>query len=64
MKKKIVLLIISITMLIGSSLSAHASSAYGMNSQGKIVFDNNTTTTADDIIFDASDFNTLAAKCS
>lgn len=33
------------------------------NSQGKIIFNNRTGDTADDVIFDAGDFNKLAHTC-
>ena len=33
------------------------------NSQGKIVFDNRTEDTSDDVIFDSGDFNRLAFIC-
>lgn len=64
MKTKIVMLILSIGLLVGSTVTAFAApQTYGLSSRGKIVFDNNTADTSDDIIFDASDLYKLAAKC-
>ena len=65
MKTKVIMLILSIGLLIGSSVTAFAApvETYGLNSRGKIVFDNNTPDTADDIVFDASDLYKIAAKC-
>lgn len=37
-----------------------ASSSVSYKSQGKIVFDNNTEDTSDDVVFDASDFKTIS----
>lgn len=37
-----------------------ASSSVSYKSQGKIVFDNNTDDTSDDVVFDASDFKTIS----
>lgn len=37
-----------------------AGSSVSYKSQGKIVFDNNTDDTADDVVFDASDFKTIS----
>lgn len=39
------------------------SASSGFKSQGKIVFTNGTSTTRDDVIFDAADFERLAAVC-
>ena len=64
MKTKIIMLILSIALLIGSTVSAFAApETYGLNSRGKIIFDNNTPQTDDDVVFDASDLYKLAAKC-
>lgn len=47
----------TVSFYFGTSAASGASISY--KSQGKIVFNNNTEDTADDVIFDASDFKTI-----
>lgn len=43
------------------STTGRADNKFG--SQGKIVFDNKTQDTADDVVFDAGDFDRLSSVC-
>lgn len=64
MKRQLIVLGIAVLLFLGSVISAHAeTNPYGFKSQGRIVFTNGTEDTSDDVIFDASDFTTLANKC-
>lgn len=53
----VTLLTVLLFSVTGSAEEKH------FNSQGKIVFDNKTEDTADDVIFDADDFDKLAYTC-
>jgi len=57
----IIMLAMTLIFIIMSSITGKASGRF--NSQGKIVFNNKTTSTKDDVIFDASDFEKLAQLC-
>lgn len=48
------------TVSFYTGVSAASSSSVSYKSQGKIVFDNNTDDTSDDVVFDASDFKTIS----
>lgn len=48
------------TVSFYTGVSAASSSSVSYKSQGRIVFDNNTDDIADDVVFDASDFNTIS----
>ena len=58
----------NIIMVLATLLAVLLFSATGraenkFSSQGKIVFDNKTDDTADDVVFDAGDFNRLSGIC-
>lgn len=61
-KKSIAMVVITATIVLGNCLIASASS-YDIRSSGRIVFDNGTSDPSDDVIFDASDFETLKRVC-
>lgn len=61
MRKKIILISVTGILIISNTLLANATT--NLNSQGKIVFTNGTDDTSDDVIFDAADFERLAAVC-
>lgn len=58
-------IMVSVTLLAAFLLlSGEGKAEEGMfKSQGKIVFDNGTQDTADDVVFDSADFNRLAYTC-
>lgn len=56
-------IMIAVTAIIIAVYSASAKAATTFNSQGRIVFDNGTADTSDDVIFDANDFNVLYERC-
>ena len=51
------------TLLIAAAISSVGNAAEQFHSQGRIVFTNGTERTDDDVIFDAKDFEKLAAVC-
>jgi len=61
----IICLILACIVLIynGNYAKASETQRYGLKSQGMIRFTNNTSDTADDIVFYASDLYNLARKC-
>ena len=66
MKKKILITLLGVCVLtLASGMGAKASSIKpeGINSQGKIVFDNGTEDVSDDVIFDADDIYYLYSIC-
>lgn len=68
MKRKIIIALVTITGImmfsgIGVQASASTLKPDDINSQGKIVFDNDTEETADDVIFDATDIYYLYSIC-
>ena len=61
---RINVIMISVTLMAVLLLSVKGKAEENQfNSQGKIVFDNRTEDTDDDVIFDAGDFNRLAFTC-
>jgi len=62
MKRQLIVLAIAVCLFLSSVLTVFASD-FTQKSQGRIVFNNGTEDTSDDVIFDASDFTTLANKC-
>lgn len=57
-------IMVSVTLLAVLLLSGKGKAEEGaFKSQGKIVFDNGTRDTADDVVFDSADFNRLAYTC-
>lgn len=50
---------LSVTSFYSGYAAANTASGIQYNSQGKIVFDNSTEDTTDDVVFDASDFMTI-----
>lgn len=55
---------VSVTLLAVLLLSGKGKAEESpFKSQGKIVFDNGTQDTADDVVFDSADFNRLAYTC-
>ncbi|MEZ3443550.1 MAG: hypothetical protein K1W30_00165 [Lachnospiraceae bacterium] len=60
---RINVIMVSVTLLVLLiSITGNAKEKQ-FHSQGKIVFDNKTEDAADDVIFDAGDFNRLAVIC-
>lgn len=61
MKKRSVLITIATILCLTLSIGmiSMASESNNFNSRGKIVFDNSTSDTSDDVIFDASDITTI-----
>ena len=57
----IVMVVITMVFIMAFSITGKASG--GFKSQGKIVFNNKTASTRDDVIFDADDFDRLAQVC-
>lgn len=62
MKKNIIMIAFTLTLITGSYIVGNAADS-SFHSQGKIIFDNKTSSTRDDVIFDAEDFERLAAVC-
>ena len=59
-KKKIVGVIGTVAgLVLGFGIITYAADSYEIKSQGKIVFNNDTEETADDVVFDAADLVTL-----
>lgn len=57
-------IMVSVTLLAVLLLSGKGKAEEGaFKSQGRIVFDNGTQDTADDVVFDSADFNRLAYIC-
>lgn len=58
-------IMVSVTLLAAFLLLSGKGKAEegAFKSQGKIVFDNGTRDTADDVVFDSADFNRLAYTC-
>jgi len=67
MKSKVIasiILILCAVLISGvASIASTPRETYGLKSQGRIVFDNDTADTSDDVIFDARDLYDLAEKC-
>ena len=67
MKKKfalsIVLVLVTILACGISTTAANKQNTYGLKSQGRILFTNDTDDTSDDVVFDATDLYNIAAKC-
>lgn len=57
----IMMMVMTLMFMMAFSITGKASG--GFHSQGKIVFNNKTSSTRDDVIFDAEDFNRLAQVC-
>lgn len=57
----IIMVVITMVFIMAFSITGRASG--GFKSQGRIVFNNKTTSTRDDVIFDAGDFDRLAQVC-
>lgn len=58
------IIMVSVTLLAVLLLSGKGKAEESpFKSQGKIVFDNGTQDTADDVVFDSADFNRLAYTC-
>lgn len=63
MKRRIVItLISSFVLILGTSTIAMAGEGYSFRSKGKLVFDNGTTDTSDDVIFDATDLSVIETE--
>ncbi len=61
---RINLIVVSVTLLTIFLVSMTGNAAERQfKSQGKIIFDNRTGDAADDVIFDATDFDRLAFTC-
>lgn len=56
-----IMVIMTLIFMMLFSITGRASEKF--KSQGKIVFNNKTVSTRDDVIFDASDFKMLAEVC-
>ena len=55
---------VSVTFLTALLVSIPGNAREGQfNSQGRIIFDNKTSSTTDDVVFDAADFDRLAFTC-
>lgn len=57
----IIMIAITLGLIMAFSMTRKASGRF--KSQGRIVFNNKTTSTRDDVIFDADDFERLAQVC-
>lgn len=57
----IIMVIMTLIFIMIFSITGRASGSF--KSQGRIVFNNKTASTRDDVIFDASDFEKLAQVC-
>lgn len=62
MRKNIIMIAFTLTLIAASCIVGNAADS-SFHSQGKIVFSNKTASTRDDVIFDAEDFERLAAVC-
>jgi len=60
-KKNIIMIGFTVILIFATAFVSSAASSF--NSQGKIVFTNGTSTTSDDVVFDAGDFARLASVC-
>ena len=58
----IMMVFVTLLMVVLISITGRAEEKI-FNSQGKIIFNNRTEDTSDDVIFDAGDFNKLADIC-
>ncbi len=65
MKRAVRINIIMVAMTLGiiMAYSMTGKAAGSFKSQGRIVFNNKTASTRDDVIFDAGDFERLAQIC-
>lgn len=61
-RTNIIMIFVTLLTVLLISTTGNAEEKH-FNSQGKIVFNNRTEDTADDVIFDAGDFNKLAYIC-
>ncbi|MBD5469913.1 MAG: hypothetical protein HDR19_01985 [Lachnospiraceae bacterium] len=57
----VLMVVMTLIFIMVFSITGRASDRF--KSQGKIVFNNKTVSTKDDVIFDAGDFETLAEVC-
>lgn len=57
----IIMVVMTLIFILAFSITGKASGSF--KSHGKIVFNNKTVSTRDDVIFDASDFERLAQVC-
>ena len=57
----IIMVVISLVFIMAFSITGKAAGSF--KSQGRIVFNNKTESTRDDVIFDAGDFERLAQVC-
>ena len=60
---RINIMMVSATLMVLLASMAGNAEEGQFNSQGKIVFDNRTADAADDVIFDAGEFNRIASVC-
>lgn len=62
MRTNTIMILVTLLMVLLVSVTGNAEEKH-FNSQGKIIFDNRTEDPADDVVFDAADFNKLANVC-
>ena len=64
-KGSVAVLILLMAMILGNRMAVSAAPAKPdkINSQGRIIFDNDTEETSDDVVFDAEDIYYLYAIC-